>query len=278
MGRSSFLARQAVKSLNKKNSAKKIFQIAVNHSDNVKRSIGADIVFSVNKKILQRTVELGQKEDRTFVIPNAINLSDAYEALPQANLKTKEKIIIGTIGRLDRTKGFDLAIKALKNLAQISDQKFILKIAGSGYFEPNLRALAKKLNLENQVEFLGWIKNKKEFFDSIDIFCLPSKNESFGIVILEAMKFMKPIIATNADGPQEILRHEFDALMVDLNSEKKVEEQLAQSVLRIINEENLADKLVNNAAKKLRLRYSNQALEDRMADIFGKNPAQKNPF
>ena len=79
-----------------------------------------------------------------------------------------------------------------------------------------MQKIVRELDLEKEVEFVGWIKNKREFFDSIDIFCLPSKNEPFGIVLLEAMKYRKPIISTKADGPLEILRDEVDALMIDI--------------------------------------------------------------
>lgn len=266
IGRATVLTRKAVKKITNK----KIFQIAVNHSGNVKRSVGADIVLSVNKRIFFDTVEAGQNEERSFVIPNAIDLSDALEPSPQASLQEKQKITIGVIGRLDRSKGFDYAIKALKNLEKISDKNFILKIAGGGYYEPVLRDLVKQLGLENKVEFLGWIKNKKDFFNSIDIFCLPSKNEPFGIVILEAMKFAKPIISTDADGPLEILTHEKDALMVDLNPQSNTEERIAKAIMRIVSEAELANELVKNAAQKLRAKYSYAALEKRLGEIVGK--------
>ncbi|MBP7710452.1 MAG: glycosyltransferase family 4 protein [Rickettsiales bacterium] len=266
ISRATVLTRKAVKKIKNK----KVFQIAVNHSGNVKRSIGADIVLSVNQRIFFDTVEKGQNAERSFVIPNAIDLSDVLEASPQASLQTKEKITIGTIGRLDRSKGFDYAIKSLKNLEKISDKNFVLKIAGDGYYEPVLRNLVKELGLEEKVEFLGWIKNKKEFFNSIDIFCLPSKNEPFGIVILEAMKFAKPIISTDADGPREILTHEKDALMVALEPQTNTEERIASAVVRMVNEPELMNELVKNAALKLRERYSYKALEKRLGEIVGK--------
>jgi glycosyltransferase involved in cell wall biosynthesis len=269
IGRSTILARKAIKKISEK-TGKKVFQIAVNHSGNVKRSIGADIVLSVNRRIFFDTVEAGQSEECSFVVPNAVNLNDASEALPKETLQEKPIITIGAIGRLDRSKGFDYAIRALKFLEKNSNKNFILKIAGSGYYEPVLRDLVKQLNLEDKVQFLGWIKNKKEFFDAIDIFCLPSKNEPFGIVILEAMKFAKPIISTDADGPIEILTHEKDCLMVDLNPSETIPERIAKAVLRVVDEPDLMNKIIKNASEKLRDRFSYAALEKRLAEIVGK--------
>jgi glycosyltransferase involved in cell wall biosynthesis len=265
MGRSVSLVRNAIKQIKKR----KVFQIAVNHSDNVRRSIGADIVISVNRKILAKTVDLGQNIERSFVVPNAIDLSDAlFNRLE--DFSKKEQITICSLGRFDRTKGFDLLIKSLAYLKENSSKKFILKLAGSGYFEPELRSLVKNFNLENEVEFLGWIKDKKDFFSAADIFCIPSQNEPFGIVVLEAMKYCKPIISTDADGPKEILSHEKDGLIVNLKPAETFEKRLAETFIRLASDANLANDLVRNASKKLQEKYSYSALENILNEIIGK--------
>jgi len=165
VGRSVVLAKKAIK----KFPNHKIFLIAVNHSMNVKRSIGADLIFSVNREIFHRTIDLGQKEDSSFVIPNAVDLNDAITVAPRVNLKKQAVITLGAMARIDDKKGFDHLIKAIEKLQKIATnknpkQKFILRIAGSGPFEKDLRILTQKLNLEKQIEFCGWVKNKKEFF------------------------------------------------------------------------------------------------------------------
>lgn len=268
IGRSTVLTKKAIKKL--KNN--KVLQVAVNHSDNVKRSIGADLIFSVNKNIFYKTIDLGQAEDRSFVIPNAIDLSDAILVPDEIDLAQKNEIVIGAIGRFDRTKGFGHLIKTIKylndNFAAKLNKKFLLKLAGAGYFEEELKKLVKELNVENEVEFLGWIKDKKDFFSAIDIFVLPSENEPFGIVLLEAMKFAKPIIATDADGPKEILTNEKDGLIVSLHDYKTLNERLGAAVLQLIEDKILINKMVKNASEKLAKKYSYQALVERFREIF----------
>ncbi len=267
MSRSTVLTKKAIKKIKNK----KVFQIAVNHSDNVKRSLGADIICGVNKNIFFKAVDLGQAEDKCFVIPNAIDLKDMIQPNSEINLVQKDEIIVGAIGRLDRTKGFDYLIKALKVLQDKQpNKKFMLKIAGAGYFEQDLRALIKELNLENKVQFLGWISDKKSFFTGIDVFCLPSLNEPFGIVLLEAMKFGSPIIATSADGPKEILKNEVDALIVELNPNEKLHERIANRILEVCDNSELANLLVKNASLKLCKKYSYKALEERLSEIVGR--------
>jgi glycosyltransferase involved in cell wall biosynthesis len=242
---------------------------------NVKRSIGADIILSVNKEIFLRTINAGQSEAKSFVIQNAIDLSDAPKLASKIDWQNKETIVLGGMGRLDIAKGFRFTIKAIKKLEEFAkannlNKKFVFKLAGSGAREDYLRNLAKELNVESKIEFLGWIKNKKEFFDAIDIFIMSSERETFGLVVLEAMKFCKPIISTESDGPKEFLRNEIDALMVNLQPLENIENRIADAVLRMVNEPKLADKLVANAFTKVNDKFSYKALEKYFEEIVGR--------
>lgn len=266
IGRAAHLARKAIKQIKNK----KIILIAVNHSSNVKRSIGADLVISVNKEIFYRTINLGQDQAKSFVVPNAIDLSDAVEVAPKIDLKNKTEIVIGAMSRIDKYKGFNHLVKALKNLEKISNKKFKLKIGGAGDYEENLRNLVKELALEDRVEFCGWVKDKKSFFNSIDIFCLPSLNETFGLVLFEAIKYRKPVISTNCDGPKENLRNEIDGLLVNLEPLGNLADEITEAVIKIINESELTDKMIDNSFVRLKEKFSHKALEERIREIVGR--------
>lgn len=266
-GRAMVLVRKAIKKIK----SKKIFLISVNHSMNVKRSIGSDVVISINKQIFYKTIDAGQSAESSFVVHNAVDLSDAITAISRINLAEKEKIVIGAIGRLDKSKGFRFAIGAIKKLEGMSNKKFVLKIAGSGYREGFLHKMTKKLNLEDKVEFCGWIRNKKDFFDSIDIFVLTSEVETFGLVLLEAMRYHKPIISTDADGPQEILRDGIDALIVKRSdNDAEISQQFAEHVMRLVNNQNLANKMIEDSFLRLNEKFSFPCLEKRLQEITGK--------
>ena len=263
-GKSMVLARKALKKITNK----KVILVAVNHSYNIKRSLCADIIFSVNKEIFFKTIDKKRTPGNSFIINNAIDLEGFEPNFPENNFVEKSPIILGVIGRLHKAKGFDSAIEALKILQKNSSQKIILKIAGTGEELANLQKKVKDLNLENNVEFLGWIADSKDFFSQIDIFILPSKIETFGLVILEAMKYGKPIIATNCDGPKEILRHEIDGLLIDLKSSETVPSQIAKAVEKLISDEKLTNNLVKNSYQRLKNRFSSEILERMLGDIF----------
>ncbi len=268
VGRSMVLVRRALKKIKNK----KVFLVAINHSINVKRSIGSDVILSVNQEIFYKTILAGQPENKTFVIPNATDLANFKRENKNINLVDKKEITIGVMGRFDKTKGFDIVMRALKKLTEISDKNFILHIAGSGKEESNLMALAQSLGLENKVKFLGWIKDKKEFFDNIDIFCMSSyfaKGETFGLVLLEAMKYSVPIISTKADGPREVLRDGIDALMVNIDCYETIKKQIIDAVIKMVSEDGLAGKLVENSGKRLEERFSYAALEKKLQEIVG---------
>ncbi len=254
-GKATVLARKAISKIKDR----KIFLISMNHSTNVKRSIGADIILSVNREIFYSTIDRGQPEDRSFVMHNAVDLSDAISEAPKVDLTKKDKIILGVIGRLDPTKGFAHAIRALTKL----DERFILKIAGSGPFGEELKKLVTELNLENRVEFLGWIE-KKSFFQAIDIFIFPSDEEPFGLVLLESMKYGKPMVASFVDGPKEIIRDGIDALTFrDPN-------KISELVMQLVRDKNIANQLVENSFERVKERFAFKNLEKRLAEIVGK--------
>lgn len=267
VGRSVVLVKKALG----KNSDVKL--IAVNHSPNVKRSIGSDLIFSVNKEIFCKTINLGQKENASFVIPNAIDLSDAVFAERIINFSGKDEIVLGAMGRFQSCKGFHVLLKSLKIL-QNGNKKIILKIAGSGVEEENLKKLTKDLGLQNLVEFCGWIKDKKSFFQGLDIFCMPSidiTGETFGLVLLESMKNKTPIITSNCDGPKDVVRDETDGLVFNVreSNEEEIVKELADKINYLIANEELANNMVLNAFTRVRDKFSYAALESRFREIFG---------
>jgi len=77
-----------------------------------------------------------------------------------------------------------------------------------------LRALVSELAIEDVVEFTGWVDDIVSFYDSGDVFVLPSRDEPFGIVLIEAMARGKTIIASNVGGPRDFLS-ESTAFLVD---------------------------------------------------------------
>jgi glycosyltransferase involved in cell wall biosynthesis len=273
-GRAMVIASKAIAKITNR----KILLVAINHSNNVKRSIGADIILSINKKIFYKTIDLGQNSHKSFVVYNSLDLSNYHESQNKILLNSQSIITIGVIGRFHEIKAFKRAILLIdyikKNLKsgifseEFCRKKFILKIAGIGEEEKNLKKLVKELSLEDDVEFLGWVA-QEDFFNKIDIFLLTSKIETFGLVTLEAMKHKKPIISTNTDGSLEIIRDGVDGLIVDNNSGEDIELQFARAIQKICEDDDYTNKMVNNAYQRLLEKFSFNSLQNNLKEIFG---------
>lgn len=118
--------------------------------------------------------------------------------------------LIGCAGRLETVKGQDLLIKALALLP--SDVS--LAIAGNGSERQSLEALTQKLNLSDRVIFLGLVDNMPAFYQSLDLFCLPSRHEGLPLSTLEAQACGIPTVATDVGATDETLCPKTGSLVV----------------------------------------------------------------
>ncbi len=218
--RASSLIRRAAKGL-------KAPCITVCHSYNVARSIGMDGVIALSPHMHAHIVTKGQPADKCYIIPNMIYLAD------KQGISTKtpphKTITIGTMAELHPNKGIHHVIAAISQLRQ-KGINCNLRIAGEGAERKNLEAQVSALNLNEHVKFLGWIDDKKSFFNSIDIFCLASLSERFGIVILEAVAYYAPVLGTKGHGPSYLIEDGKNGLLCEIDSTESIASQLEKLI------------------------------------------------
>lgn len=112
---------------------------------------------------------------------------------------------IGFLGGLgNNNKGLDLLLKAM---SIIGNNKLFLHIGGAGKLLEEYKNMAKEYGIWANCKFYGEIEREKivDFYSGLDLFVLPSRYETFGIVLIEAMACGIPVIATKCGGPQEIV-------------------------------------------------------------------------
>ncbi len=150
----------------------------------------------------------GIAPDRVTRIPNFSRLAPqaptAHPPMPPVRLLA--------LGRLVAKKGFDVLLAALAALPPATPP-IVLTLAGDGPLRAALDAQARSLAPRVEVRFVGWVDDVAALFAAADVFVLPSRDEPFGIVVLEAMAAGVPIVATRTAGPLEILDAE-TALLV----------------------------------------------------------------
>ena len=148
--------------------------IAMNHSHNVKRTVRADGFIHITPYVAQCVAEAAEKKGLDLtkkpqtVISNLIHLPEEKPVFPET---FSQPIVLGIMTRLVEYKGTHLAISAVD---QLKKQKYKVKllIAGEGEQKEALIQQVKDLNLENEVEFLGWIngENKRKFYQKCRLY------------------------------------------------------------------------------------------------------------
>ncbi|OFZ22445.1 MAG: hypothetical protein A2X94_01310 [Bdellovibrionales bacterium GWB1_55_8] len=126
-----------------------------------------------------------------------------------------DTIVIGVVGRIDPAKGQGTFIKAAAGLLKrVSDQKMKFVIVGeetlgapSTYLE-TLKQMVTQFRLEDHVVFAGFQENVPEVMSALDIFVMPSRQETFGLVAIEAMAMERPIIISSGGSAREIIGNE----------------------------------------------------------------------
>ncbi len=224
--------------------------VGVVNNYSISRYKNPDMVFAPTADLIEKLVESGILREKIHHIPNMIKCN----SLPLRE-KNRTTLVIGAIGRFVKKKGFDDYIEAL---AILKNHGIVFKavLGGSGEEEKALKALAAERKLDNYLEFSGWIEDRLAFYKAIDIFCLPSLHEPFGIVLLEAFTHGAAIISTNSEGPQEIIKADYDGIIV----EKKNPQQLADAMEKLLSSSELREKLAANGLAKAKTEYSQEVV------------------
>jgi glycosyltransferase involved in cell wall biosynthesis len=132
---------------------------------------------------------------------------------------------IGFLGGLGtENKGLDLLLKAASLLR---NKTFVLHIGGTGALLDTYKTMSKDLSINILCNFYGEIPGNEvpDFYSRLDLLILPSRYETFGVVLIEAMACGLPVIATKCGGPQEIVTPETGLLI-----EKNNPELLAEAI------------------------------------------------
>lgn len=148
------------------------------------------------------------------IVPNVVNTNIFCPSLPQNKGGDNERKKLLLVAVLTQTKGVSYLLEALCKIKNKRDD-FILEIVGDGTHRKEYERLTKELGLEKRVNFHG-LKPKgdvAQFMRECDFFVLTGLQETFGVVIIEAMACGKPVIATNAGGPREIVNDDVGILV-----------------------------------------------------------------
>ena len=224
--------------------------------------LGLQGILATTDDLKNAIVKAGQPAGRIWVLPNTLEVN-AFNASERESFQSP--VVIGTMGRFVRKKGFHKFIEAM-HLLNKQDIDFNAVIGGSGEEQDDLEELVKKFNLEGKVRFTGWVDDKQSFFDKLDIFVLPSLHEPFGIILLEAFAARLPVITSDSEGPVEIGEHEKDCLIYP----KEDVTALFEAIKTMLSDEQESLRLADNGLEKVKSEYDLPVFASRLDEILTK--------
>lgn len=160
----------------------------------------SDFVISVSDKVGQRLTNVKKATIYNGIEPK--DITNKEELYSKYNVKEGD-CIVSSIGRLVDVKGFDILLEAFIGI----DAKLL--IVGEGKEEENLKNLTKKLALEEQVLFTGFVKNVEEIIAISDLVVIASKKEGFPYTFVETTLHNKPIISTDVSDIAQIIDNRY---------------------------------------------------------------------
>ena len=194
-----------------------------------------------SKSVRDYEISCGVSHEKMTIIHNAVNVKfySRDEKIRNEIRKTKNldnnKICFLGIGRLTDWKGFDILLKGFAEFLKCQEypQKFILWIAGDGEERENLKNLAKELNINEHVKFLGFVDDVRKILWASDVYVHPSKeDEPFGLSLLQAMSAGLPVIASQSGGIPEMLNRS-QGLLFPKSDVKKLSECMNEIITKI---------------------------------------------
>ncbi|MFA5087914.1 MAG: glycosyltransferase family 4 protein [Candidatus Omnitrophota bacterium] len=181
----------------------------------------ADKVIAVSNALKKEMMWMYNLPDwKIQVIYNAVNCKDFDMDVDPGQVKMKHGMgpldpMVLFAGRMTHQKGPDLLIEAVPFiLRHYPNAKFVF--AGEGHLRGAVENRARQLGVSHATRFIGHQENGnlRKFFKACECVCVPSRNEPFGIVILEAWSAGKPVVACENGGPAELVRHDVNGYKV----------------------------------------------------------------
>ncbi len=166
-----------------------------------------DSFIAISESVRDDLIEAGVNIKKVDIVYNAIDLNKF-----QGKKRTFDKyhVVVGNVARMmPEKKGQDILVAAIKRLKK---EYPAIECEFAGGYDAQHEMAYEKLKNEvmkegfvNNIRFRGNVENIPEFLEKIDIFVLPSRYEGFGISLIEAMSMGIPCIASDLDGPAEII-------------------------------------------------------------------------
>lgn len=225
-----------------------------------------DVIVSITEKTRSNLINWIdpkiKSQEKYIVIENGINLDTITNALPYSRKELIREIdedtkIVCMVGRFSQAKDQPTLIKAIKKLP---DNIHLLLVGEGELLKYNLD-LAKQLDIQNRVHFLGFRKDIPSILKTVDVLVLSSYWEGLSLASIEALASGKPLVASKVNGLEEVVKG------AGLLFERGNTDQLASLIESLLNDEQLYHQVKTRCIERSK-KYSIQKMLIKLTDVY----------
>ena len=232
------------------------------------------LIASTEEESLDLVNLYGADPEHVYVVPPGVDLA-MFQPIDRAEARSKigygEGRLLLFVGRLERLKGVDVAIRALALLRDRAHDDVRLLILGEDSKEGDesektrLRSIAGEAGVRDRVDFLGSVAHHElpYFYSAADALVMPSYSESFGLVGLEAQACGCPVVGSNVTGLRSVIRDEVSGYLIEGHDPAAYAERIG----RLLEDPELAQQM-GRRGRMLAQRFSWTRTADRLEMIF----------
>jgi len=204
-------------------------------------------------------------ESKIAHVPNGIDLK-RFAAI--ARLGARDRLLVGTIGRLAPIKGHEDFIRAASLIAaKRADVDFV--IAGDDESpakdtRTQLERLIRELGLSQRVHLAGRVDETSRLLSDLDLFVSASRSEGFGLAIIEAMASGVPVVATRSAGAREIIEDGETGRLVPIGDAHA----LAEAILCLLDDREERERLRQRALETVRQQFSLERMVEETERVY----------
>ena len=172
-------------------------------------------------------------------------------------------IVIIYVGRINYEKGIHNLVDVFKKILLVNKNIYLFLV---GFDEINLKNTLKNHEYFNKIKIFNHVNNIENFFQSADIFCLPSQREGFGVSVVEASSCQLPVVCSDIYGLKDSSINNFTSLKFKLGHNK----QMLKHLIKLINDKKLRQKLGKQGRHWVKNNFSKSRVIDGYVNFFKK--------
>ena len=228
------------------------------------------MVIAVSRSVQKTLIQAGIAEEIIQIIYNGLNLELARNKCTELQSYVNRDFKVLFVGAIQKNKGIHILIKAV-NILLRQGMMISLDIVGEVTNKANIKYKKELLKLSQEVgseriSFLGFQSNVYDFINKASVLVLPSVEESFGMVLIEAMYMSKPVIGSNIGGIPEVIDDGVSGFLF----EPKNEFDLANKICLLYNDDGLCKRMGLNGNRRVDDMFTCQIQAEKILNVISK--------